>query len=137
MSKAIGDLALDTNGAIAYLQGQQRVVAWVERADALFLPLISYGELRYGAVHSRRKAANLARLESLVELCALLEITRGIADRYAEIRHSLAGKGSPIPEADLWIAATCLEYGLPLLSEDAHFDRVPGVTRYDWVQPPT
>jgi predicted nucleic acid-binding protein len=78
----------------------------------------------------------MARLEALVELCALLDVTRSIADRYAEIRQSLSGKGTPIPEADLWIAATCVEHDLPLLSEDAHFDRVSGLRRCDWIQPP-
>jgi tRNA(fMet)-specific endonuclease VapC len=136
MSKAIGDLGLDTNGAIAYLQGHPQAMSWVEAADALFLPVICYGELRYGALHSKKATENLGRMEALVDLCSLLDVTRGVAGRYAVIRQSLAQKGTPIPEADLWIAAICLEHELAVLSEDVHFDRVPGLTRYDWHQPP-
>ncbi len=135
MSKAIGDLGLDTNGAIAYLAGNPAAASWVESADALFLPVICYGELRYGALHGNRAAENLAKLEAFVDLCTLVEVTRGVAERYGDIRQALAQKGSPIPEADLWIAAICLEQGLGLLSEDVHFDRVPHLTRYDWTQP--
>lgn len=135
MSKAIGDLGLDTNGAIAYLQGHPQAMLWVEAADGLILPVICYGELRYGALHSKKAAENLAKLDALVDLCALLDVTRSVADRYAEVRQSLAEKGTPLPEADLWIAAICLEHDLPVLSEDPHFDRVGGLTRYDWTQP--
>lgn len=135
MSKAIGDLGLDTNGAIAYLQGHPRAMAWVEVVDALFLPVICYGELRYGALHSTRGSENLAKLEALVDLCTLLDVTRDAAERYAEVRQSLAKKGTPIPEADLWIAAICLEHNLAVLSEDAHFDRTPDLTQYDWNHP--
>ncbi|HSW46229.1 MAG TPA: PIN domain-containing protein [Phycisphaerae bacterium] len=109
----------------------------MEAAEALFLPVVCYGELRYGALHSKKATVNLAKLEALISLCALLDVTRGVAERYAEVRQSFAEKGTPIPEADLWIAATCLEHDLAVLSEDAHFDRVSGLARFDWVQPPT
>lgn len=111
-------------------------MSWVETADALFLPVICYGELRYGALHSKKAAANMAKLGAFVDLCALLDVTRGIAERYAEVREALSAKGTPIPEADLWIAAICLEHDLAILSEDAHFDRVSGLTRYDWTLAP-
>jgi tRNA(fMet)-specific endonuclease VapC len=135
VSKAIGDLGLDTNGVIVYLQGHPLAVSWVEAADALLLPVICFGELRYGALHSQKPTENLAKLEAFVDLCSLLDVTRNVGERYAEIRQALAEKGTPIPEADLWIAAICREHELAVLSEDAHFDRVPGLTRYDWTQP--
>jgi predicted nucleic acid-binding protein len=81
VSKAIGDLGLDSNGAIAYLQGHPQAVSWVEAADALFLPVICYGELRYGALHSKKAAANLAKLEALFDLCAFLDVTSSVAER--------------------------------------------------------
>jgi tRNA(fMet)-specific endonuclease VapC len=38
-------------------------------------------------------------------------------------------KGKPIPANDLWIAALCPQYPLPLLSRDRHFDFVSGLQR--------
>ena len=35
--------------------------------------------------------------------------------------------GQVLPINDVWIAAQALELDLPLLSDDAHFHRVPGL----------
>jgi tRNA(fMet)-specific endonuclease VapC len=40
--------------------------------------------------------------------------------------------GRPIPANDAWIAALAMQYGLPILSLDAHFDAVPDVRRIGW-----
>lgn len=135
MSKVIGDLALDTNAVIAYLGRDPRAVAWVEAAPGLFLSVVSLGELEYGALHSNRPQENLQRLHTFVNECTILNCGPTTARRYAETRQSLSLKGRPIPEADLWIAAACLEHDLPLLSEDIHFDAVPNLTRCDWTEP--
>lgn len=37
-------------------------------------------------------------------------------------RISLKKKGRPIPENDIWIAATCLEHRIPLVTSDSHFN---------------
>ena len=50
------------------------------------------------------------------------------ADEYARLKEALAKAGALIPENDLWIAAYALEHGLPLITRDAHFARVPGLT---------
>jgi predicted nucleic acid-binding protein len=36
------------------------------------------------------------------------------------------------PENDLWIAATALRHNLTLITYDAHFDRIPHVTKERW-----
>lgn len=136
MSTAIGDLAVDTNAAVAYLQGNPRAIEVFESAGALFLPTVCLGELYFGALHSARVAQNLARLQPFVELCAVVSVTRNTAMCYAEIRQALDRKGRPIPEADLWIAAICREHTLPLLSDDSHFDAVDGLVRHRWTDLP-
>jgi len=42
--------------------------------------------------------------------------------------------GYPIPENDLWIAATCLELDIPLLTVDGHFDYVHGLQVINWMR---
>ena len=37
--------------------------------------------------------------------------------------------GTPIPENDIWIAALALEHQQQVLSNDRHFDLVPGIER--------
>jgi tRNA(fMet)-specific endonuclease VapC len=51
---------------------------------------------------------------------------------YAAIGLELKKKGKPIPTNDLWIAALCRQYSLPILSRDHHFDLVDGVERISW-----
>ena len=51
---------------------------------------------------------------------------------YGEIRLVLKKKGTPIPVNDAWIAASAVQFDLPILSLDAHFDSVAGVHRVAW-----
>ncbi len=51
---------------------------------------------------------------------------------YAALRVALKAAGKPIPANDAWIAALALEHRLSVLSRDAHFDFVEGVSRVDW-----
>jgi tRNA(fMet)-specific endonuclease VapC len=57
--------------------------------------------------------------------CEILEIGSSIADYYGSIKASLAEKGTPIPENDIWIAACCFSIVAPLLSYDKHFKEIP------------
>jgi tRNA(fMet)-specific endonuclease VapC len=54
------------------------------------------------------------------------------ARHYARLRNRLRGKGRPIPENDLWIAATAIEHGLVLVSRDEHFAQVEGLLVESW-----
>ena len=45
-----------------------------------------------------------------------------IAKSYGKIKASLKAKGKPIPENDIWIAATCHAADLTLITADSDFD---------------
>ena len=137
MSKARGNLALDSNAIIAYRGNDPHAIAWIESCEALFIPVLVVGELEFGALHSAKPDENLKRLAMLLNLGTVLDVTRDTASRYAIIRQQLSIQGKPIPEADLWIASICLENSIPLLSADGHFEPVPGLIRYDWKNPVT
>jgi predicted nucleic acid-binding protein len=61
----------------------------------------------------------------------LRRIDRTVEGEFESINHQL-GRLAVILENDLWIAAVVRQYGLPLLSNDAHFDHVGGVIRIGW-----
>jgi len=98
----------------------------------LALPAIVIGEYRYGVRRSRFRARYESWLEQVIRATRILEITLATTDTYAEVRLSLRRKGRPLPASDTWIAALALQHGLPLLSRDAHFDNVDGLTRTSW-----
>ena len=59
-----------------------------------------------------------------MQIVTLLSPNQYTAQIYGDIRLSLALKGQPIPENDLWIAATARQYGMTVLTSDAHFERI-------------
>lgn len=114
-------IALDTNHAIAVMNGVAAVEQQVAGYSVVYLPAVVLGELRYGALNSARSEDNLKRVDFLASRCQVLAVTDVTATRYAEIRVALKRAGRPIPENDLWIAATCIEHSLPLATYDSHF----------------
>ena len=121
-------VALDTTAAIAVLNGEPVVAAWLGRFATLCLPAIVVGELCFGAVNSARPAENLARIDKLVASSEVLDVTAETGRTYAELRLELKRKGRPVPENDLWIAAVAVENVLPLAARDAHFSEFSRLT---------
>lgn len=121
-------VALDTSVAIAVLAGQAGTLLSRPLGEIL-LPVPVIGELRYGALNSRRSAENLAEVERLVSRCRALDITATTAAVYARLRLHLKENGKPIPENDLWIAALCVEHQVPVVTLDGHFDAIDGLLR--------
>lgn len=115
---------VDTSFVVALLKGA------VESSHSLHevgFPVAVVGELRFGALGSRAPARRLAEIERLFGGASILASDVETARVYAEVRHRLKSAGRPLPENDIWIAATCLQYGLPLLTLDRHFNEVEGL----------
>lgn len=123
-------VALDTNRAIAVLNGAADAVSALAAISSVELPVAVVGELRYGAMSSQRAAENLARIEQLVASCGVLNATIATAEVYGRVRSELRRRGTPIPENDVWIASTCIEHNLPLWTDDQHFSAVTGLLLY-------
>ena len=114
-------LALDTSVAIAVLAGEANSLLSPDLGPFL-LPVPVVGELRYGALNSRRREQNLAEVDALIDRCQVVDATAVTAGVYARLRLRLRELGKPIPENDLWIAAICVEHEVPLATLDGHFD---------------
>ena len=126
------EVILDTNALSALLDGEPSIRGVLEQAGMIYLSPIVLGEYRFGILASRHRSQyeqELARMEMEVPALPLDEVT---ASHYAEIRQELKSAGSPIPWHDLWIAAQSRQHLLPILSRDAHFDQVEGITRIGW-----
>jgi tRNA(fMet)-specific endonuclease VapC len=89
-----------------------------------YLSVVAYGEYAEG-FHSLEDPAFV----SLVESFEILPVTRTVAARYGEITRKLRRNGQVIGANDLWIAATALDCGFPLVTGNAdHFARVEGLS---------
>jgi len=125
-------LILDTNAISALADGDAALGVLLESAGDLAVPVIAIGEYQYGIGQSRHRAKYEAWLSELLGQVLVLEIGRETASRYAVLRSKLRQKGQPIPANDLWIAALAEQYAMPVVSQDRHFDAVPGLRRVGW-----
>lgn len=125
-------MILDTNAVSAFFKGVSTVCDAVGKAESLAVPSIVLGEYRFGISGSRHQNELEAKLGRLERLAEVLAVDGATARHYAAIRRELKTAGAPIPDNDLWIAALVRQHGLPLLSNDAHFDHVGELTRIDW-----
>jgi tRNA(fMet)-specific endonuclease VapC len=125
-----GRYLFDTNIAIAIVE---REINFQDRPEAQgFLNTIVLGELFFGVEKSSRIEENLKRLQHLRAVFPVLVCDNETARHYGIIRYALLRKGRPIPENDIWIAASARQHGLTLATRDGHFDYVDDLITEAW-----
>jgi len=62
----------------------------------------------------------------------VISINRAVAREYAIVKTDLWSRGRPPGDNDLWIAATARAHGLILITNDAAFGNIRGLTIEDW-----
>jgi predicted nucleic acid-binding protein len=123
-------IALDTNVYSGFMRGEPAAVQALQAAREIQLPLIVLAELLAGFALGSRVRKNreeLARFMTSPRV-ALLNPNERTARHYADIYAALRAAGRPIPTNDLWIAALVRQHRLALVTFDAHFSAVPGLT---------
>jgi len=92
-------------------------------AQVMRISVVTLGELAEGYTDPEDP--------SLAELTApygVIEVSLAIARKYASISRGLRASGSRWGDNDLWIAATALDAGEPLVTRDLdHFSRIRGL----------
>ena len=122
-------MILDTNALSAFVEGDRGLLEALGSADRLCIPSIALGEYRFGIAGSRYRERYETWLRENLPSKEILSVDRETTTHYAEIRRELKAGGTPIPWHDVWIAAIVRQHGMPVLSRDAHFDRVKGIRR--------
>ncbi|MFP4156294.1 MAG: PIN domain-containing protein [Opitutales bacterium] len=119
---------LDTGAVIAHMVGHAEISQRIRAAERCFLPLTALGELRHGVHKSQRQrqgsTKEAAKVERVLRIVEILYPGDQTADEYGRMIDALEARGQRIPTNDIWIAATAVQYGLPLLATDAHFKRI-------------
>ncbi len=127
-----GRVLLDTNIVIATFRLERRVGQRLARCQQVFLSSIVLGELYFGAYNSARVNENLTRIEDLAPTTTVVHCDKGTAQLYGRIRGLLRQKGRPLPDHDIWIAATALQHELTLVTREQHFGEVEGLEMEAW-----
>lgn len=121
-------LLLDTSVIIDLWRSDDKVIDFLEKQQTLFIPVAVLGELYVGAYRSSNEAKHLSDIKDLLAQSIVLNADAQTAEFYASVKASLLKKGKPIPENDIWIAATALQHQLPLYTNDRHFNEVDNIT---------
>jgi tRNA(fMet)-specific endonuclease VapC len=125
-------MILDTNGLSAIAEGELRLEPILRKATQIAVPVVVLGEYRYGIQQSRERQRYEHWLVEYLAKFRVLNVDEQTTTSYAAVRGELKRAGTPIPSNDVWIAALCRQYSLPVLSRDRHFDLVPGLRRIGW-----
>lgn len=98
--------------------------------EQIAVSVVTVGELRLGVLAADDSEVRAQRLETLTRVEALepLVIDGAVARAWARLRLALRDSGRRMPLNDSWIAATAIAHGLPVVSQDADYDAVPGLT---------
>lgn len=120
-------MILDTNALSAWADGLPAVEPALKTARRLVVPCIVLGEYYYGIRQSNRRRRYEYWLRRYLLEMDVVGVTHATAGIYADIRLQLKRSASPIPTNDTWIAAIALQHGLPILTNDTHFDRIDRV----------
>lgn len=127
-----GNYLLDTNIVIAMVANDAAVQEGIRNAGEVYLAAPVIGELYYGARKSGKPAENVAFIDSLTQRFPRLDCNLETAQWYGIIRNQLQRKGRPIPNNDIWIAATAIQHDLVLVTRDAHFEEVDTLQVQRW-----
>jgi tRNA(fMet)-specific endonuclease VapC len=125
-------ILLDTNIVIELFKGNPSVTASLETHQSVCIPFAVLGELYLGAYRSSNPIKHLKQVNDFLSKCDVLVADGETANSYALIKTNLLNKGKPIPENDIWIAATARQYGLYLITRDKHFNEIDGISIENW-----
>ena len=127
-----GRYLLDTNVIISLFAGVPHIHDRVAKAIEVFVSSVAVGELYFGAYKSLRPEENVSLIDEFTLHNTVLACDAFTAKKYGDIKNRLKEKGSPIPENDIWIAATAQQYALTLLTKDSHFKEVEDLSIETW-----
>ncbi len=96
-------------------------------ADGLAISVVTLAELYEGIESTRDPGAARLVLDDFLKLVTVIPFSEKVAARFGTESARLRRLGQPLPDFDLVIAATAMQYGLTLLTEDRHFEQIPSL----------
>jgi predicted nucleic acid-binding protein len=97
--------------------------------DELAISVITIGELRAGVLTAGDAETRDRRLATYTEVLRLepLPIDETVAESWARLRVALRDRRRRMPVNDSWIAATAMALHIPVVTQDADYEPVPGL----------
>jgi tRNA(fMet)-specific endonuclease VapC len=137
MSAPIASALLDTDVLSAVMRQHPSALAHARAYLAvhhhLTFSIITRYEILRG-LHAKNATAQLAAFELLCDVSRILPLTDAIVARAATIYADLHQRGTLIGDADILIAATGLEHGLVVITNnERHYRRITDIQLGNWL----
>jgi tRNA(fMet)-specific endonuclease VapC len=119
---------VDSDWVAEYLKGRDSAVSLLDNLfeEDLAISIITFGEIYEGIYYGTDPQQNELVFRRFLRGVRVIGINRTIARRFALIRGKLRAEGQIIPQPDILIAATALQYDLTLLTRNLRdFERIP------------
>lgn len=122
-------IIIDTNIYSNAMRGVNSAVSILQRYEQIAMSPVVIGELFSGFKKGKLEAKNKLQLKEFLlrERVIMFSITNETSEFYALILNQLREQGTPIPTNDIWIAASAMENGAAIASEDKHFSKIKGI----------
>lgn len=107
--------------------------AYLSSHPQLTVSIVTRYEILRG-LNAKNATSQTAAFHVMCQSMAVLPLTDAVIVRAAEIYGQLHQTGQLIGDADTLIAATCLENGCEIVTNNtAHFSRIPGLLVQNWL----
>ena len=90
------------------------------------LSFVTVGELLLWSKMRNWGPQKIADMERRIGLATVIPYDMALCEKYAEFKAKIKKAGSPVPDNDLWIAATAVRHSIPLITHNRrNFDDIP------------
>ncbi len=119
-------ICLDTSAYSHFRRGHSPVVALIDSAREVFVPVVVLGELRAGFRLGELADENETHLGLFLAhpVVSVVEVDDETASHYADLWVELRRAGTPLPTNDVWVGALALRSGSMVVTYDEHFRRM-------------
>lgn len=95
----------------------------------IHISVVTLAEIKAGVLLASDVDIRVRRLTTLdsLDYVPSLAIDEDVASEWAVLRASAAERGRRINVNDMWIAATALRHGMPVVTQDSDFFQLSGV----------
>ena len=124
---------IDTSVIAGFLRNKKESTEIIRNLDGeMVSSYISLSELYEGVYRSKfREKTEKGVKDFFSGLSEVYGIDEEVAKTFGKVRSELKKEGNVIEDIDIFLAATCLTYGLTMITlNKKHFDRVPGLQLY-------
>ena len=118
-----------------HTEGLERARIYQQQHSQFSMSVVTHFEVLRGL-----RAARAARQEAVFAAFAnnttIYPLTDAVFARAIDVYADLHRRGRLIADADLLIACTALEHGMPIATNnESHFSRIPGLRIDNWLRP--